>query len=160
MTFPLPPLQLEDATSPWTSRQCRLQRSSSTARCKPQRQESITRVSRGSQGPFTPHPTPGRAAQRPCKPGQAAGSEVCTAAPLTQPCGSSLSPPCPAPPSPHLSQKKLSICGRCRDDGWLGGEASGHLRARASRPGWLGALGRGQRTPPPASLNTVMQNFS
>lgn len=64
-----------------------------------------------------------------------------------------LSLSCPAPPSPHLSQKKLSICGRCGGDGRLAGEASGHLRA--SRPGWPGALGRGQRTPPPASLNAL-----
>lgn len=71
-----------------------------------------------------------------------------------------LCPSSPAPRSPHLSQKKLSICGGCRGDGWLGGEASGHLRARASRPGWRGALGRGQRSPPPASLNTATLNFS
>lgn len=40
-------------------------------------------------------------------------------------------PSLPPSPGPHLSQKKLSICGQRRGDGWLDGEASGHLRARA-----------------------------
>lgn len=80
-----PRCSLEDATSPRTSHQWRPRWSSSTARCKPQRQESIPRMSRGSQGAFTPHLSPGRTAQRRCKPGQAAapppGVEVSTAAP-------------------------------------------------------------------------------
>lgn len=121
-------------------------------------EQRVTRAFHPTSSPWKSRPAPMQA--RTSRRSTAGSGSMHSSSGSPDPGVSPLSPSCPAPPSPHLSQKKLSICGRCSGDGWLGGEASGHLRARASRPGWLGALGRGQRTPPPASLNMVTHNFS
>lgn len=103
----LSPLQHEDATSPWKSHQCRPRWSSNTARCKPQRQESTTRLSRGVTRSSHPTSSPWKSRRVPM---QGRTSRRSTAGsgnlfpqqlPLTQPWGSPrLVPIVPSSPQP------------------------------------------------------------